>query len=456
MKQTNKFSKETTFILLFTIGALILRLVYVMRIPYTLNQHDAGDFTSGHIGYIFYLLEHNWRLPDFNPTTVWSFYHPPIHHYVAAIVAKISMLFGADKAMAMENVQLLIVFYGILILFVAYKLMKKFNLSGFSLLLPYAFLAFHPSLVMLSGSINNDSLCLLLSLITIYMTILWYENPTLKRIIVLALLFAVTMLTKMSGLLLAPAIAVVFLAKLIKEKEARKQLWKQFITFGVVCIPLALSFSIRNLVLWHVNPFFTLDLGEYMYTGNNLLERLVYIHKEQLTSPFVVYNVTPDNMLAVDRNIILYLFKTALFGDKFFLAADSVFIPYAWTLHVINALLVAITFACLIIEIVHTLLKAWNEKTLFPYIKELFIGLLYGASMGSFFLFCFKYPNSCSQDFRYIQLALFMHMLFLGLFLKRTGEKNIQLLKCFRGGLVLLTVLFVLLTFVLYFNCATT
>lgn len=439
--------------MLLTISAVFLRLVYVIRIPYNVNQHDAGDFTAGHIGYICYLVEHNWQLPDFNPTTVWSFYHPPLHHYLAAIVARLSLAFGTDMAQAMENVQFLTVFYGVCTLLISYKLMKKFKLTGLALFLPYALLCFHPSFVMLSGSINNDALCLLLTLITAYIALLWYENPSFKRIVLLALVFAATVLTKMSGLLLAPAVAFLFLMKLWKESKQWKGYFAQFITFGVICIPLALSFSIRNLVLWHVNPFFTLDLGDYMYTGNNLLERVFLIHKEQLASPFVIYNVTPDNGLAVDRNIVLYLLKTSLYGDKFFLASDSPFIGLAWVLHVVNLLLIFISFTCMIIEVVQMLLAALKEKSLFPYIKELLLCILYGCSFGSYIMFCFKYPNSCSQDFRYMNLTLIVNMVFLGMFLTRHVKKQSIVWKVFRGILLILTILFAVFTTILFFNC---
>ena len=455
IKSKYKYNEKLIFWLL-TISSIFLRLIYVIRIPYNVNQHDAGDFTAGHIGYICYLVEHNWKLPDFNPTTVWSFYHPPLHHYLAAVVAKLSLVCGTDMTKAMENVQFLTVFYGVCTLFISYKLLKKFKLTGFALFLPYALLCFHPSLVMLSGSINNDALCLLLTLVTAYIALLWYEKPELKRICVLAFVFAATVLTKMSGLLLAPAVAFLFLTRLWKERQQWKSYFVQFITFGIICIPLALSFSIRNLILWHVNPFFTLDLGDYMYTGNNILERVLLIHKEQLASPFVIYNVTPSNGLSVDRNIILYILKTSLYGDKFFLSSNSPYMNLAWVLHAVNLLLIVISFICLIIEVVRMLLTALKEKSLFPYIKEFFLCLLYGSSFGSFFMFCFKYPNSCSQDFRYMNLTLIIAMVFWGMFFNRDAKKDGTVWKILHGSVLILTILFSVFTTILFFNCNNT
>lgn len=445
--------KETLYFCFATMTGIFLRLAYVLRIPYYVNQHDAGDFTSGHIGYICYLLEHGGKLPDFNPTTVWSFYHPPLHHYLAAFFAKINVLCGADLEQALESVQLLTAFYGVCILLVSYLLLKKFNLSGFALLLPYTLLCVHPSLIMLSGSINNDGLCLLLTLLTAYSAILWYEKPVLKRICILALLFAATMLTKMSGLLLAPAAGCLFLIKLLQNKKEWKSMLMQFLAFGLLCIPLSLSFSIRNLILWHVNPFFTLSLGDYMYTGNDLAERIFLLQKEQFASPFVIYNVTLDNMLAVDRNIIVYLLKTSLFGDKFFLSADSPYIGIAWGLHAVNLLLILIAFPCMLAVLVKTAASVIKERNLTFHIKELFLFFLYGCSMGSFFMFCFKYPNACSQDFRYINLTLFINMIFLGVFLQYT-DKSRPIGKILKSTLVILSSLFTVFTVILFLNCS--
>lgn len=453
---SNKFKitqNETLYFLFATLGGILLRLIYVIRIPYYVNQHDAGDFTSGHIGYICYLLEHNWKLPDFNPTTVWSFYHPPLHHYLAAFCAKISLSCGFSLEQALENVQFLTVFYGVCILLVSYQLLKKFRLRGFSLLLPYTILCIHPSLIILSGSINNDELCLLFTLLTAYGAILWYEKPTLKRVCILALLFAATMLTKMSGLLLAPVVGILFLVKLLQERKEWKSLFSQFFAFAILCIPLSLSFSIRNLILWHVNPFFTLSLGDYMYTGNNLLERIFLFHKEQFASPFVIYNVTPDNMLAVDRNIVFYLLKTSLFGDKFFLTADSPYIGIAWGLHLVNLLLILIAFIGMIIEIIRLLSTILKEKKFTSCIAELFLFLLYGCSMGSFLMFCFKYPNACSQDFRYINLTLFINMIFFGIFWTNM-KKELFLWKLLKNTIVILTSLFIIFTVILFLNCS--
>ncbi len=79
----------------------MLRLFYVLFSTIYDRQYDIGmiDLDAGHtvtgrhLAYIQYLYE-NWKLPDFDPTSVYQFNHPPLHHYLCALWMKLcSFLF---------------------------------------------------------------------------------------------------------------------------------------------------------------------------------------------------------------------------------------------------------------------------------------------------------------------------------------------------------------------------
>ena len=61
----------------------LLRLFYVLFSTIYDRQYDIGmidldaghTVTGGHLAYIQYLYE-NWKLPDFDPTSVYQFNHP--------------------------------------------------------------------------------------------------------------------------------------------------------------------------------------------------------------------------------------------------------------------------------------------------------------------------------------------------------------------------------------------
>lgn len=74
----------------------MLRLFYVLFSTIYDRQYDIGmidldaghTVTGGHLAYIQYLYE-NWKLPDFDPTSVYQFNHPPLHHYLCALWMKL-------------------------------------------------------------------------------------------------------------------------------------------------------------------------------------------------------------------------------------------------------------------------------------------------------------------------------------------------------------------------------
>ena len=82
----------------------LLRLFYVLFSTIYDRQYDIGmidldaghTVTGGHLAYIQYLYE-NWKLPDFDPTTVYQFNHPPLHHYLCALWMKLCSLFISNS-----------------------------------------------------------------------------------------------------------------------------------------------------------------------------------------------------------------------------------------------------------------------------------------------------------------------------------------------------------------------
>ena len=100
LKINNRLTSQNIILLLFAAG-FILRLNYCL---YTVvsssvrhRQHDVYDFGSekGHAGYIEFFYDNGFKLPDFDPTTKAQFYHPPLHHFLAALWMRLLTTFGA-------------------------------------------------------------------------------------------------------------------------------------------------------------------------------------------------------------------------------------------------------------------------------------------------------------------------------------------------------------------------
>ena len=65
--------------------AIIIRLAYVIKMPYNKFQHDIAPNGAGGLAYIFTIYEYG-HLPASN---VNQFYHPPLHHLLGAGWVKI-------------------------------------------------------------------------------------------------------------------------------------------------------------------------------------------------------------------------------------------------------------------------------------------------------------------------------------------------------------------------------
>lgn len=231
--------------------SFLVKFYYIFYTSVYTRQNDVGAFgsNSGHFGYIEYIL-FNHKLPDFDPREVWTFCHPPLHHFLSAVWIGINQyVLGVDKDASRESLQTLTLFYSMVVIIAAYKILRYFKLKGMSLYIPLMIVAFHPSFTYLAGSVNNDILSIALMMCVIVCTMRWYEEQNIRNILKIALCIGFAMMTKLSAGLVAPSVSVVFLYVLIKNgKNSIKKYIIQFSAFGIVCVPLGLWFEIKNLI----------------------------------------------------------------------------------------------------------------------------------------------------------------------------------------------------------------
>ena len=146
------------------------------------------------------------------PRGHWQFYHPPLHHMISALWLWLSEhVFGISNAAAQESLQTLSLFYAMAIVITAYRILRHFRLEGIALYVPLAVVAFHPSFILFSGSINNDALSVVFILGAVLWTLKWYEKQTWEGIVKIALCIGLGMMTKLSAAMVAIPVAAVFL-----------------------------------------------------------------------------------------------------------------------------------------------------------------------------------------------------------------------------------------------------
>lgn len=422
-----KLTTENIVILLFAAG-FIMRLGYALYTPLTstsrLRQHDLYAFGSekGHSGYIEHFYNNGFKLTDFDPTTVTQFYHPPLHHFIAALWMRLLTTFGMSYERAITSLQFLSLFYSCCCMFVTERILRKINLKGIGVIIGVAIAAFHPTFILLSGSVNNDILSILFFLLSIFTTLKWYKDPTTKNILLIALSIGLGMMTKLSVALVAPPVAIVFLIKLVQEKKKRSNYVGQYCAFGCVCIPLGMWFSIRNFIKFDVPFNYVQKLSETseQYIGNySVYERLFDYSYHPFDNVFL--NRLSTGADYYEYNPFVAILKTSLFGEYNFADTNASITPYCRILLCLNV--VMIIFA--LCTMVYYLIKKNNylDTTM-----KIFFCVLYAILMINFITFCFQYPHNCSMDYRYIVPTLVIGAMFIAIFAEQC-EKNMKDIK---------------------------
>lgn len=430
-----KISAATGVIML--LGAL-MRLFYICGTTIYERQYDIGKIdlaaghtvTGGHLAYIQYLYE-NWHLPDIDPTTVYQFHHPPLHHAICALWMKFCSLFITDLHILEESIQIVPFVCSLLVLFFLYKILREFSLKektiGFLMLL----FSFHPTLILFSGSVNNDSMALLFEVLCVYTALVWCKKPTMGNIIKMALAIALGMLTKLNVAEFAFPMAAVFLYMFFKNRKQWKTYIRQFLVFGVISIPLGMSFEIRNMIRYQTPLVYVYTLPEdsWQYVGNySLTERFL------LPKFSEILDCITSMKIGMGYNTWVQLFRTAAMGEW---NMDQVAV---W-IKIVAVLLMAAVAAFGILAFVCFIKAFFGKRFPIPFYARLFFLIAYGVTMFFYLDFVYQYPQQCSMHFRYIAIALLFPAVGLGFCRQETaGRKMLLLENILMGAFVVLSV----------------
>lgn len=393
--------------LLFLI-AMLLRILYVLRFGHDERQHDTGIYTNtwGHIGYIKYFLENNFMVPYYDPRLVFAFYNPPLHHFLCALYLKCITLFdrGLDFYYLAEAAQVLALFYSLCTTVVGLKIAKALGLQDTSYLLASIVIIFHPTSTIFAGSINNDNLCFLLVVCTIYRTILWYQDSTTKNIVFAALCMGFSLLAKTSAVYIALGLAVLFLYQFFKEKQWKKYI-SQYALFAVIAIPIGLSWALRCYILFDMPFSYIPDLGIYsgQYLGTGL-NRLFDFSAAQWVVPFASLATT---------NIFVSILKYSVFGEWVITSiyTDETVVPVV--LLIAANIVLVLNIALIAVSLCASIFVCFFQKSKQAILK-ICLAVIYLTTLITYFIFCFAHPQLCTTDFRYIPVTFFIGALALG------------------------------------------
>ena len=409
-------------------AGFLLRLCYVLFSTIYERQYDIGmidldaghTVTGGHLAYIQYLYE-NWRLPDFDPTTVYQFNHPPLHHYICALWMKFCSIFISDTALLEESIQAVPFVCALLILIFLAKILGQLALTQKVKCFVMALFAFHPALVLLSGSVNNDCMALLFTVLCVYYTMLWIKFPTMHNILKIALAIGLGMLTKQNVAQMAFPIAGVFLWTLWKQwKQWKKggfpkKLLGQYGLFGIVAVPLGMCFYIRNMILYKMPLvwIYTLPEDSWQYTGNvPVINRFLWPIPADMVDNLLHFK------LGCGYNVWMQIIRTSVLGEWDMADVGKGVKVLAVLLMAAGALL-AFAGLCAFLDVFVIRRKKYDIST--P-VRILFV-TAYAVHLLFYLKFAYDYPQECSMHFRYIEIELLFPAAALGFVWQQTQKR---------------------------------
>lgn len=425
---TKKATVENTLLVLFLIGFL-LRLTYVLSTSIYERQHDFYGFygeqvlsdnnCDGHGGYISYFFYSNFKLPNFDPTLRDQFYHPPLHYFICALWWKAQSLLGIADGYAQENIQTLTLFYSSVCMIVTLKTLDMFKVSGLGKVIAFSVMAFHPTFIIFSGSINNDILSITFMLSAFYFALKWYNSDKLKDILICGLLIGLGMMTKLSAYMICIPIAVVFLVRFFKDIKVNQEesVKKYSINFGlflIVCAPIALFWSARNLINYQVPIAYVQRLPDdsWQYVGNySFIERIFMIQPKEYAGYYSVFDqwVSKGDKLYNEFNPMVSLLKTSLFGEYLNSHSYPAIKGFADVLFWSNLLVVILSVVALIYMLVNAV--KYKENLMF----KVALAVLYFSTLIFYYIFCFTHPHHCTMNIRYVSPLIFAGAIVLGI-----------------------------------------
>lgn len=418
----NRISYTGTFFVM--LSGMILKLTYVIYTPVWCRQHDVVDFGAGegHAAYIEYILEHR-ALPDFDPRSIWAFFQPPLHHVISAVWMWFNIRMKLPEARIYKNVQILPLMYMCVLMYIVYLICRELCMKKGGTFITMLIVSFHPIYILMSGSINNDALSVMLSVAAIYAAIIWYMYPTTARIILLGVLIGLAMMAKMSSALVAPPVAVMMVYKIMKDTGKLSDRTKvisyvlELIAFAVVVFPLGLWWTIRNKILFGMGINYIPEVGEHVEKWGFVPTIL----DVGTASPYLY--MKSNGFVHDEYNMILACVKSSLFGEGDFISLPQLITAFAWILFFANIAVIILW----IISMIRTCIvsETGPDKGI-----KLFLVCTVISYVAGFVAFAVSGKNLSAMDFRYSAATVAVMSVFLGLWYDRLGAVGGKTAKC--------------------------
>lgn len=419
---------------------MIMRIGYMLYTPCTVRSHDLWMLdvnSSGHAGYLLNILQRG-QLPESN---VRQFYQQPFYYICGALFSRvINMVLHTvqgptgsyDLVDAAKTVSCVA---SCISLLASRAIFRECGITGKGLIASMALVAFLPAFYLTGGRVGPDALVAMFMILAFLYTFRWLKSPDWKNTIILAAIYGLGMMTKISCGTLAIITACIFLWKFVKEiREKRgRTLFVKFIVFGIISLPAGLWYSIRNYIKFGQPLNYVLKISKkvQLYTGDrSIVQRVIGIDISN-------WMKTPYADPWSDYNFPVYALKSALFGE---FSSTSYHLP-------VICPAVLLIFAT-ILAIICTVILCYNikdriERKQFGKLnqvktrkassqlngsgQDMYTGMaLFSCFIfyGSMIWFYIQYPFGCSMDFRYMTFLVVPIGILLGKYMEQNNRNE--------------------------------
>lgn len=247
-RKTGNLNTNRLLLIVFLLG-LICRLAFVFGTP----TFYAPDEQS-HYNYIRYVAEHV-SLPVQTSqtgavTNDWEYYQPPLYYVALTPVYAASAALFDDTTAVVWVLRLMSVLLWIATVWFAMRFLEVLEIRDkFLSLVVYCVVCLLPTHIFLSSAVNNDNLLLALSAIFLYF--MARPNFTNNSGVIIGLLLGLAILTKLTGVVLCIAYALMLIIEAIQRPGRRHIALRHFITAAAVATLLVLPWVVRNVLIYH-------------------------------------------------------------------------------------------------------------------------------------------------------------------------------------------------------------
>ncbi|MFH1444059.1 MAG: hypothetical protein ABIG34_01565 [Candidatus Peregrinibacteria bacterium] len=359
------------------IGGALLRIFYFIVTPYTLRGHDM----QAHLNYVTYVAEH-WSIPP--ASDGWEFHQAPLYYFFSACWMKAGQWLHSSTETIARMVQFQSLFFSIGALavgiWIGTLLLPRKEKTG--RLLFACLVAFFPSLIYHSGSINNNGLYILFAFLTTALLVQWWQKPTARIWYLMICCLALAFVTRVSALVFVPVMGI----SLLFHDKIRLGKKMQQAVFSVILFVLLVSWM-PLIRLTENNPtnsltFNSQSMNSKLSVSTDAWTFLTFNPVRVLRSPYA----NPWKDTSPREYFWEYFFRSAFFGE----------FSYSDELRAVAALILACALSLI------PFLAFGLVKLTLHYSHRVFpLGLIIIFVLAAHFFYRIYAPFSSNQDFRF-------------------------------------------------------